>query len=103
MPNHAASDHYATVVLGPVGGVPVLVPAFGEEAVAIAYDRTVTSTGSLKWPYMNTILKNWHEKGLHSAQEIEEKDTRRPRAASAKSGGGKPIKIDELRDIINKI
>ena len=76
---------------------------FGEEAVAIAYDRTVTSTGSLKWPYMNTILKNWHEKGLHSAQEIEEKDTRRPRAASAKSGGGKPIKIDELRDIINKI
>ena len=34
MPNHAASDHYATVVLGPVGGVPVLVPAFGEEAVA---------------------------------------------------------------------
>ena len=31
-PNHAASDHYATVVLGPVGGVPVLVPAAGEEA-----------------------------------------------------------------------
>ena len=30
MPNHAVSDHYIRVVLGPVGGVPVLVPAAGE-------------------------------------------------------------------------
>ena len=33
MPNHAVSDHYAKVVLGPVGGVPVLIPAVGEAAV----------------------------------------------------------------------
>ncbi len=29
-PNHAASDSYVRVVLGPVGGVPVLLPAAGE-------------------------------------------------------------------------
>jgi len=29
-PNHAASDSYVRVVLGPVGGIPVLLPAAGE-------------------------------------------------------------------------
>jgi putative glutamine amidotransferase len=29
-PNHAASDSYVQVVLGPVGGVPLLLPAAGE-------------------------------------------------------------------------
>ncbi len=32
-PNHAASDSYVRVVLGPVGGVPVLLPAAGEGLV----------------------------------------------------------------------
>jgi len=31
MPNHAASDHYVRVVLGPVAGMPVLLPAAGED------------------------------------------------------------------------
>jgi len=30
-PNHAASDSYVRVTLGPVGGVPVLLPAAGED------------------------------------------------------------------------
>src|SRR5690349_17394724 len=33
-PNHAASDSYVRVVLGPVGGVPVLLPAAGEIVAA---------------------------------------------------------------------
>ena len=33
VPNHAVSDHYARVVLGPIGGSPVLVPAIGEAAI----------------------------------------------------------------------
>jgi len=33
MPNHAASDHYIRVVLGPIGGIPILIPAAGEELV----------------------------------------------------------------------
>jgi putative glutamine amidotransferase len=32
-PNHAASDSYVRVTLGPVGGVPVLLPAAGEALV----------------------------------------------------------------------
>lgn len=47
---------------------------FGREELLIAYDRTVTNTNSLKWTYMNKIILSWHDKGLHSAEEIEEKD-----------------------------
>lgn len=32
-PNHAASESYVRVVLGPVGGIPVLLPAAGEALV----------------------------------------------------------------------
>lgn len=48
---------------------------FGPEAILMAYDRTVTQTGALKWPYMNKIIHSWQEKGLHTPQEIREKDT----------------------------
>ncbi len=53
---------------------------FGVEALEIAYDRTVTNTGSLRWPYMNKIVQSWHKKGLHSAEDIEKGDgtKRRP-------------------------
>jgi DnaD and phage-associated domain len=52
---------------------------FDEELLEMAYDRTLTNTGGLKWSYMNGILKSWHEKGLHTAADVREKDTRRPR------------------------
>jgi len=32
-PNHAASDSYVRVTLGPIGGIPVLLPAAGEALV----------------------------------------------------------------------
>ena len=51
---------------------------FGCEAIAEAYDRTVVATGARKWPYLNRILMSWHEKGLHTLDEISSGD---PRAA----------------------
>ena len=50
---------------------------FDAESIAVAYDRTVTNTGALKWNYMNKILLRWHENGIHSVSEIEEKDSGR--------------------------
>ncbi len=76
---------------------------FREDAVAIAYDRTLTQTNALKWPYMNKILLSWHEKGLHTAKEIEEKDGRRPAKKPAAAEEIKPVDMDELRRIIDKI
>ena len=62
---------------------------FPPETVALAYDKTVFKCHELKWPYLNGILKRWHEAGLHTAEEIEAGD--RPpekKAKAAESGGG---------------
>ncbi len=49
---------------------------FGPEALALAADRTVTNTGALKWKYMDSIVRSWHSKGLHTLPEIEQGDRR---------------------------
>ena len=47
---------------------------FGTDAVALAYDKTMLKCHELKWPYLNGILKRWHQSGLHTVAEIQEKD-----------------------------
>lgn len=76
---------------------------FHRDAIAIAYDRTLTQTGALKWPYMNKIFLSWHEKGLHTVKEIEEKDARRATPRRGDPGEVKPVDMDKLRKMIDKI
>ena len=74
---------------------------FDDEMIALAYDKTLTNTGGLKWGYMNGILKSWHEKGLHTPQDVREKDIRRTRG---KAGEAKtPKDIEKLIAGLDKI
>ena len=75
---------------------------FDIEPIALAYDRTITNTGALKWSYMNKILQSWKEKGLMSLAEIEEKDIRR-RPAQPKPQPDKPIDMEGLKAMLDKI
>lgn len=50
---------------------------FPAEAISIAADRTITNTHGLNWKYMDSIIASWHDMGLRTPQEIEEKDPRR--------------------------
>lgn len=82
---------------------------FGPEAVALAYDRTVLQTGGLKWAYMNSILKRWHEAGLHSIQAIREGD--RPTQQRQRTGDPTPgtadkpsaREIERMRRLLEKV
>ena len=47
---------------------------FPDEAISLAYERTVLRKGGLNWAYMNSILKNWHAAGLHTVEQIEAGD-----------------------------
>ena len=79
---------------------------FSEDAIAIAYERTVTNTGALKWNYMDKIIRSWKEKNFMTPQEIEEKDRKRGGAASSpgKTNGGEMSKyFDALDDALKKI
>lgn len=73
---------------------------FGEDVISVAYERTVTNTGGLKWNYMDKILRSWKEKNLMTPQEIEEKDSRRPQSKTAFSG---EMDIRALDEALKKI
>jgi len=78
---------------------------FGTDAIAIAYDRTVTNTGSLKWKYLNTILNSWHGKNLHTAAEINAAEPQK-KASAAKNTGEKAkndVDLDKLKSIYDRI
>lgn len=73
--------------------------------LAVAYDRTVTNTGALKWSYMNKIVTSWHEKGLHSIEDVEQNDTR-PSAVKPANRHSDKVSNDELerlRSIYKKV
>lgn len=58
---------------------------FPDEAIALAYQKTLLKKQSMSWPYMNSILKNWHAKGLHAVRDIKAGDAapRAPRSAAS--------------------
>lgn len=76
---------------------------FGEDCIALAYDRTVTNTGALKWNYMNKILLSWNEKKLYSRAQVEEKEGRRKAAPPRPGVSDKPIDMEALRAIVDKM
>lgn len=57
---------------------------FPDESIAMAYEKTLLKKQSMSWPYMNSILKSWHAKGLHTPQEIRRLDAA-PKAGPAAS------------------
>lgn len=55
---------------------------FDNEAIRMAYERTILKKQSMDWGYMNGILRRWHEKGLHTAAAVRTGD-RDPRPIQA--------------------
>ena len=47
---------------------------FSADAVALAYEKTLSQIHQLKFSYLNAILKKWHEAGLHTAAEAQRGD-----------------------------
>ena len=58
---------------------------FPAETVALAYDKTVLHCGGLKWPYLNGILRRWHEEGKLDVQQAEAEAPHREEKAAAPS------------------
>lgn len=43
-----------------------------EDMIALAYEYCIINTGKLTFPYMNTIIENWHSKGILTVPEAEQ-------------------------------
>ena len=70
---------------------------FGEKEIQLAYEKTCMNTGGLKWPYLNSILKSWHEQGFTTLAQIDAGD-RQP-AKAAKPGYGVQRHGDKLTEL----
>ena len=59
------------------------------------------NTGGLKWPYLNSILKSWHEQGLLTLEKIEAGDRMPEKAARSQAKPGYNVQHhdDDLSDI----
>jgi len=60
---------------------------FADEVIRLAYEKTVLQTGKRSLPYMNKILLDWHQKGLHTLEAIQASDTKGQRPASRPGAG----------------
>jgi DnaD/phage-associated family protein len=63
-----------------------------DELVKLAYDIGVERTGKLSFPYINSILKAWHDKGF---TKIEQAKNENKRGRNATSGKSPSFDIDE--------
>ena len=45
---------------------------FSIPMIKLAYERTVERTGKLSFPYVNSILRSWYEKGVTSPKQAME-------------------------------
>lgn len=74
---------------------------FSDEVIACAYEKTLLKKQTMSWPYMNSILRAWHAKGLHTPAQIKAGDAtpqRQPgpgRPGVPKSPPGDPGKSAE--------
>jgi len=84
---------------------------FGAGAVAIACDITVLKTGKLTWKYMDSIINNWHNQGVRTPKEIQEKDKKtarnpgagKPQSAGEKFGAADNEDIERMTRLLEKI
>lgn len=61
---------------------------FPDEVIRLAYEKTVFQKQSMSWPYMNSILKRWHQQGLHTLADVQSAETRRRPTRPAANGAG---------------
>lgn len=82
---------------------------FDNEALYLAYERTILKKGEMNWNYLNGILKRWHEKNLHTKQAVLAAEENKGAGYISAARGGKSThlqknsqqEIDRMRRILD--
>jgi DnaD/phage-associated family protein len=73
---------------------------FNSQMIRIAYEKAVDNTGKLSFPYINSILKAWHENNVQTPDQIPQNDTKFENKKEKKTKTSYNIENqDELYDI----
>ena len=60
---------------------------FADDALRLAYEKTLMGAGKLSWAYMDKILRAWQQKGLFTAESVVQGEGRR----RAPQGGARTV------------
>ena len=71
------------------------------ELIRLAYERTVYKKGAMNWPYMNRILRSWHEAGYQTPAQAEAGD-RPPKRSNSGPANQKPQNFQPTQERIRK-
>lgn len=74
---------------------------FPVESAEIAYDKTIIKTNKLTWKYMDTILRGWHDKNLHTPEEIQPNAKNPPRQTEGQPAAGEDY--ERMKRMLNEI
>lgn len=62
--------------------------------IKLAYERTINNIGKLKFSYINSILSNWHAKGILTPKQVQEEER-----SSSRTVGEQDKMPDELEEL----
>lgn len=62
---------------------------FSDDAIRLAYERTLFQKQQMNWAYMNSILKRWHQAGFHTAAQAQAGD-KPPKSGKGRSSAPAP-------------
>ncbi len=74
-----------------------------ENMVGLAYEYCIMQTGNRSFPYMNSIIKRWHEMNIHTVSEAEkdhEDFKNKNKSGALEVYGDNDINYDELEKIM---
>ena len=75
---------------------------FDADAIAIAHDRTCVNAGGRNWAYTNRILVRWHEAGLHTPQEIQQRDQKPAQTPKGAVGQLGEAELENIRRLMQE-
>lgn len=76
--------------------------AFDLDVLREAFDRTMTNTGKMAWKYMDAILTNWHDKGIHTKADIAAKEPATPKRTSRKASSA-DVSATAMNENVDKL
>lgn len=74
--------------------------SMSEAMIRSAYEKTVSNTGKISMPYMNSILKSWFEKGIKTVSQIAEKESVPVKKEKGKNSG---YQLDDMAALERKL
>lgn len=72
---------------------------FSDELLRKAYEANVDNTGKMSLPYINKILKRWHDAGAVTVSDVEKLDKKPDSKPDKKSSSDSSYDLEELMKI----